>query len=370
MIQRQKEEEERLRRQKEAADRDAALARELAEQPSPPRASASSFAGPSRSVQNNAFTRILARSSQSSGSLNRSNDRVKPEPSEQAPAWDDADDESEPEEYRYQLSGTNGSSDIDDEGISPGRLRQPWRRPTSSTPLQPSFRPSSSLAGTGGPSRHASNVPPIELARQSSMARQEALARPQLFGLAQHNPPSGSGSPGPSRPGFLNDGEYFSRSAQSPFSDSLAAVIERSSRIDFENMLDGDGYPLSSRLVNFLDDYVNDPRKTEEEIQQLLSNIRPDMEIPEEERGETPEAMKYSLYPHQQLALKWMTNMEEGTNKGGILADDMGLGKTISSLALMVSRQSSDNIKVCVFQLGSGKVSRRAVTGPDLCRQT
>lgn len=135
-------------------------------------------------------------------------------------------------------------------------------------------------------------------------------------------------------------------------------------------MLDGDGYPLSSRLVNFLDDYVNDPRKTEEEIQQLLSNIRPDMEIPEEERGETPEAMKYSLYPHQQLALKWMTNMEEGTNKGGILADDMGLGKTISSLALMVSRQSSDNIKVCVFQLGSGKVSRRAVTGPDLCRQT
>ena len=34
--------------------------------------------------------------------------------------------------------------------------------------------------------------------------------------------------------------------------------------------------------------------------------------------------------------------MEEGTNKGGILADDMGLGKTISTLALMLSRPSTD----------------------------
>jgi SNF2 family DNA or RNA helicase len=34
--------------------------------------------------------------------------------------------------------------------------------------------------------------------------------------------------------------------------------------------------------------------------------------------------------------------MEEGTNKGGILADDMGLGKTISSLALILSRPSTD----------------------------
>jgi SNF2 family DNA or RNA helicase len=40
--------------------------------------------------------------------------------------------------------------------------------------------------------------------------------------------------------------------------------------------------------------------------------------------------------------------MEEGTNKGGILADDMGLGKTISSLALILSRPSTDHMrKVC-----------------------
>ena len=34
--------------------------------------------------------------------------------------------------------------------------------------------------------------------------------------------------------------------------------------------------------------------------------------------------------------------MEEGSNRGGILADAMGLGKTIQALALMVSRQSTN----------------------------
>jgi len=135
-------------------------------------------------------------------------------------------------------------------------------------------------------------------------------------------------------------------------STSLIATINRVKGYDFNTMLDADGKPLDSRLLSFLDDYVNDPRKTAEEIHQLLSNIRPDMEIPEEERGETPEALRYPLYPHQQLALKWMSDMEDGTNKGGILADDMGLGKTISTLALIASRQSADrNVKVCVAEL-------------------
>ena len=43
-----------------------------------------------------------------------------------------------------------------------------------------------------------------------------------------------------------------------------------------------------------------------------------------------------------------MKSMEEGTNKGGILADDMGLGKTISTLALILSRPANDRArKVC-----------------------
>ncbi|KAF2093487.1 hypothetical protein NA57DRAFT_7988, partial [Rhizodiscina lignyota] len=79
-----------------------------------------------------------------------------------------------------------------------------------------------------------------------------------------------------------------------------------------------------------------------EEIKKLIENIRPDEEADPTKREPTPEAMNDKLYPHQRLALTWMKNMEEGTNKGGILADDMGLGKTIQALALMATRRSED----------------------------
>jgi SNF2 family DNA or RNA helicase len=58
-----------------------------------------------------------------------------------------------------------------------------------------------------------------------------------------------------------------------------------------------------------------------------------------------------SQYEHQKLALTWLKSMEQGTNKGGILADDMGLGKTLSALALILSRPSDTVARKVRFQL-------------------
>lgn len=122
---------------------------------------------------------------------------------------------------------------------------------------------------------------------------------------------------------------------------SLASIIDRTANIDYSSGLDMYGEPLDDRIRDYIHDVVDDPRKNEEEIRELLANIRPDMDIPQEDRGDDPVALRYPLYPHQRIALKWMTGQEEdGKKAGGILADDMGLGKTISTLALIVSRQA------------------------------
>ncbi|KAI9719292.1 MAG: hypothetical protein M1812_003622 [Candelaria pacifica] len=119
---------------------------------------------------------------------------------------------------------------------------------------------------------------------------------------------------------------------------SLQSVIQ-----DSPFNIDGpEGHELYQNYRNRYDYIANDPTKTRDELTSLLENIRPDEELPPANREGTPERMTYPLMEHQKLGLTWLKNMEEGSNKGGILADDMGLGKTIQALSLIVSRPSTD----------------------------
>lgn len=162
--------------------------------------------------------------------------------------------------------------------------------------------------------------------------------------------------PGPlgsnySLPGFATNGmpTFSGFDAPSPVTHStgyMPDLLQKTSHL-LTNASDAVRNALNPRLAKVLHDPCDvEPRSMEDEIQKLLSNIQPDIEIPENERVVTPEALRYRLYPHQQTALKWMTDMEMGSNKGGVLADDMGLGKTISTLALMSSRKATNMDRV------------------------
>ena len=139
------------------------------------------------------------------------------------------------------------------------------------------------------------------------------------------------------------------------FNGSLSNIINQTSAYDYANRTDAFGNPLPSHIASYLDDTdpYADPAMTEKELEELLQNIEPDIQVPKGLQGITPEALTTPLYKHQEVALTWMKKMEDSVSRGGILADDMGLGKTISTLALIHERKSSSRPKVCVVLTGT-----------------
>lgn len=153
------------------------------------------------------------------------------------------------------------------------------------------------------------------------------------------------GSQSPFPPGVLRSTTWNTIPGMGSGS-TMHDIINRTSAFSTYGNLPGFGVPpMSDRMANFLDLTGGDEKMTEQELEELLKNIRPDEEIPLDERCASVEGLKMDIYHHQQLALKWMQGMEDGTNKGGILADDMGLGKTISTLALMLTRKATTRPK-------------------------
>ncbi|KAG9258556.1 SNF2 family N-terminal domain-containing protein [Emericellopsis atlantica] len=148
----------------------------------------------------------------------------------------------------------------------------------------------------------------------------------------------------PGIPGFMNVARGVLGDGMRQVGNGLQGIINRTADFDYVNMLDPMGNPLSERHSR-LADMMQDSRVSEKELEDLFKNIRPDMDIPEGNRGSTPAGLDGTLYPHQEVALTWLKQMEEGTNKGGILADDMGLGKTISMISLMLERKADGRPK-------------------------
>ena len=98
--------------------------------------------------------------------------------------------------------------------------------------------------------------------------------------------------------------------------------------------------PVNQHTSNSFTSQYGDPATSQEDLKDLLKNIRPDEELTPEQRDAVPEGLQVKLMPHQALGVGWLRTAEDGSNKGGILADDMGLGKTLQAIALMLARPS------------------------------
>ncbi|KAF7853315.1 uncharacterized protein EAF02_011969 [Botrytis sinoallii] len=160
-------------------------------------------------------------------------------------------------------------------------------------------------------------------------------------GMHSSHPKNSMHGPGPA---FNIDSMPEHGMGSTNFNSLGGTLSNRGNLLDVESNLGflSPSFAYTPQMTERMEHVINDPRKTEREIKDLLENIKAEIEIPLEDREGTPEGLRYPLYEHQKIALTWLKQMEEGSNKGGILADDMGLGKTISTLSLILSRPSTD----------------------------
>ncbi|KAK7209286.1 hypothetical protein V2G26_016464 [Clonostachys chloroleuca] len=213
------------------------------------------------------------------------------------------------------------------------------REPGSSMNLMTGAMPGAYDPAWDGPVGPGLNQTPNQ-----SPYKSEMVPQPGTYQVPARHPPASTAGLRADNPIIIGESSSYSQqpNPRHPMiqgrGNTLSDIISLTSGYDYTNNLDSFGNPLPERLTSYINDMVHDTRVTEKELDDLLQNIRPDMEIPERDRVGTPEGLKGTLYHHQEIALTWLKKMEEGTNKGGILADDMGLGKTISMISLMLAR--------------------------------
>ncbi|KAH8703147.1 SNF2 family N-terminal domain-containing protein [Talaromyces proteolyticus] len=219
--------------------------------------------------------------------------------------------------WRDTAPTANDSSDSDIAEISP----QDFRRSMSAVPVPRSSQSYRSVHVEGPNNRHTMYPTqwPSALAashRSSSTSQESPIKIPDAYTQALRAARS------------LGDVRNLG---------AVGAFLDRTGTGDRASL-----FPSLSRPgdPDFLDN-----KQANQELKQMLENLRPDVDLTKDKWEGTPTELRYALLDHQKVGVAWMKSMEEGTNKGGILADDMGLGKTMQAIALMVSRPSSDDTR-------------------------
>ncbi|KAG8624571.1 hypothetical protein KVT40_007638 [Elsinoe batatas] len=393
--QRQLEEEERMRARRRIEEADAELAMQLTQHGESSSAAASrpatgpTFGAPSQLGANNPFSLPShARSTPQPPRLSQDTyqtslwhppARVKSE-SRPSPAQtpqrlsasgtqDNAESRHRPGSTNSHVKSEGGTStartgstinrgseivDLTGDDSDPPVLRPQWQQPSTINPpsggalVVPGSYPATMQqlsGGTGSPGYHYPDHAATLRERQRLQMEQVMQRRMQATGNfvygQQAQPAPGSSYPQRQPPSIYERQDLppsvfdRMRGAMTTFSENVAQLGElingSSSRVKRDPYDDGDS-----------DSGMGDPAELTEDLKNLMDNIRPDEELPVEERDVEIESMTVKLKPYQGAGLTWLQNMEDGTNKGGILADDMGLGKTVQAIALMSTRPSPD----------------------------
>lgn len=371
-LERQRREEQMMKMRHEAAMADAALAARLSQHPdSPP------IAGPSHSTPmaaNHARPSNDVDVARQWGHVFGTSQRARPELPPMTP---------QPHSIFTPPSHASRSQHLPHQYASPSSSHLP-------RPIKPEFpqRPSNSPRPTGlspvidltGDSHRETIVPPrpaypmpypnqssrfynphisptqnaaiqayqgLKLTSVDEQIRQERMVQNDRILHHQRNAlyiPGGyqpvyRGLPGSSAASSLNYGHQ----QMSGFMDDLSDL---NNLINGPKLVDDDVTFLSSRYLGasqILDDESSiDPEQTREELRKLMENIQPEDDTRVAEEDVAVDGLTVKLKGYQFTGVEWEKKMEEGTNRGGILADDMGLGKTVQAIALMVTNKSED----------------------------